>query len=302
MNIAIIGRTEMLYDTAELLAKKGHCIKIIVTSMEAVEYKKKSADFKELANRLGAEFLYNEKIDCACMTALLEKVGRIDIGISVNYVSIIPQDLIDLFPLGILNAHGGDLPRYRGNACQAWAIINGEEKIGLCIHKMDGGSLDSGDIIEREYLKLDINVRIGEVYEWMRNRIPYLFLDAVEKLEQNSHYVLEVQSKDKKDWLRCYPRQPKDGIIDWKQDSSTILRLVNASSEPFEGAYCFLNGKKMVIRRAELFSDNEHYCAVPGQVCEIGNGYFTVITGNGKLKVTCWECDEKVRSIRNRLV
>ena len=37
------------------------------------------------------------------------------------------QSTIDLFPLGIL-IHGGDLPKYRGNACQAWAIINGEEK------------------------------------------------------------------------------------------------------------------------------------------------------------------------------
>ena len=38
--------------------------------------------------------------------------------------------------------------RYRGNACQAWAILNGE-KISLCIHKMIGGELDSGDIITR---------------------------------------------------------------------------------------------------------------------------------------------------------
>ena len=30
--------------------------------------------------------------------------------------------------VGILNAHGGDLSKYRGNACQAWAILNGEKK------------------------------------------------------------------------------------------------------------------------------------------------------------------------------
>ncbi|GAB1465742.1 hypothetical protein MASR2M54_12420 [Aliarcobacter cryaerophilus] len=51
-----------------------------------------------------------------------------EIAVSLNYSSIISQNVIDLFPLGVLNAHGGDLPRYRGNACQAWAIINGEEK------------------------------------------------------------------------------------------------------------------------------------------------------------------------------
>ena len=46
--------------------------------------------------------------------------------------------VISIFTLGILNAHGGDLPRYRGNACQAWAIINGEEKtyVGYSLKKI----------------------------------------------------------------------------------------------------------------------------------------------------------------------
>ena len=73
----------------------------------------------------------------------------------------IPNKIINYFNYGILNAHGGDLPRYRGNACQAWAILNGENKIGLCIHKMVGGELDSGDIISRDYLDIGENTKIG---------------------------------------------------------------------------------------------------------------------------------------------
>ena len=42
------------------------------------------------------------------------KRARADIGISVNHPGVIPQEVIDLFPLGILNALGGDLPKYRG--------------------------------------------------------------------------------------------------------------------------------------------------------------------------------------------
>lgn len=72
---------------------------------------------------------------------------------SLNYSSIISQKVIDLFPLGILNAHGGDLPKYRGNACQAWAILNGETKIGLCIHSMIGGEVDNGNIIDRKIFR-----------------------------------------------------------------------------------------------------------------------------------------------------
>ena len=91
-------------------------------------------------------------------------------GISFNYRNITTQEVIDLFPLGILNGHGGDLPRYRGNACQAWAIINGEKRIRLCVHKMVGGELDSDDIIARDYYPLGLNSRVRQVLEWIERK------------------------------------------------------------------------------------------------------------------------------------
>ncbi len=38
-----------------------------------------------------------------------------------------------------------------------------QKKIGLCVHKMQGGSLDSGDIIVREYLPININTKVTDV-------------------------------------------------------------------------------------------------------------------------------------------
>ena len=143
MKIAIIGRTELLYDTALRLKNAGHDIVCILTAKEAPEYTRKASDFRQLASDWGIPFTQGPKI--------LEhedflKSAPADIAVSINYTGVVPQAVIDTYPLGILNAHGGDLPRYRGNACQAWAILNGEERIGLCIHKMIGGELDSGDI------------------------------------------------------------------------------------------------------------------------------------------------------------
>jgi methionyl-tRNA formyltransferase len=306
MRVAVIGRTEILYNTAELLLKNGYDIPLIITAKEAPEYTKTAKDFEELAKRIGAKFIYTtrpndhikEIINCSC-----------NIGISINFPTIITQNVIDIFPLGILNAHGGDLPRYRGNACQAWAILNGEKRIGLCIHKMVGGELDSGDIIEREYLEIDINTKITKIYEWMSERIPYMFLNAIKKLEKNPTYILEKQSQDPKDALRCYPRIPDDGRIDWKKSNIEILRLINAHNKPYSGAFCFYEGKKLIIWDAELFEDEEIYLAVPGQVASVEkDGSIIVITGNGKLKIKEIEYDgfigkpaEKIKSIRRRL-
>lgn len=307
MKVAIIGRTEILYETVELLLKNGHKISLLITSKETPEYTKKLKDFEKLAQHIGAKFININNID-----DIEEEIKKVtcDIAVSLNYSSIISQNVIDLFPLGILNAHGGDLPRYRGNACQAWAILNGEERIGLCIHSMIGGEVDSGNIIDRKYIDININTKITTIYEWFNQEIPQMFLKSVQKLEQNSSYVLEVQTKDPKDALRCYPRTPEDGKIDWNKSNIEILRLINASNKPYSGAYCFYHDKKLIIWDAELFDDDEIYLAEVGQVASINKDKsITVITGSGKLKINEIEYNgfictpgEKIKSIRKRLI
>lgn len=306
MKVAIIGRTEILYETVELLLKHGYEIPLIITSKEAPEYTKTSKDFERLANKIGTKYIYTNKLD-----EYKEEIKKTncEIAVSLNYSSIISQSVIELFPLGVLNAHGGNLPRYRGNACQAWAILNGEDKIGLCIHSMIGGEVDSGNIIDREYLDIDINTKITKCWDWMSQRIPDMFLNSVKKLQKDSSYVLEIQSKDAKDALRCYPRIPEDGRIDWNKSNIEILRLINASNKPYGGAYCFYEDKKLIIWDAELSEDDENYLSVVGQVANIEkDGSIVVISGNGKLKIKEIEYDEfigkpseKIKSIRKRL-
>ncbi len=306
MKIAVIGRTEILYDTIEKLLENNHDIRLIITSVEAPEYTKTSKDFEELANEIGAKYIYTNKLD-----EFKEEIKKADyeIAISLNYSSIISQDVIDLFTFGVLNAHGGDLPRYRGNACQAWAILNGEEKIGLCIHSMIGGEIDSGNIIARKYIPISINTKISDIYTKVQNLTPDLFLEAINKLSENKYYILETQSKDPKDALRCYPRIPEDGRIDWNKSNIEILRLINASNKPYGGAYCSYEDKKLIIWNAELFEDDENYLSVVGQVANIEkDGSILVICGNGKLKINEIEYDDfigspdvKIKSIRKRL-
>lgn len=287
MNIAIIGRSEILYQTTELLVKNGYRIKLIVTAKEAPEYLKTSEDFEELSVKHGAKYLCTSRINDMESIDVIKSAGLIDMGISMNWVNIISKKVIDLFPYGSLNAHGGDLPRYRGNACQAWAIINGEERVGLCIHKMIGGELDSGDIISRDYIDININTKIEDIYKWMSEKIPQLFLDAVRKLQNNKDFVLQKQSKNAKDILRCYPRIPEDGKVDWGKSNIEILRLINASGRPYSGAFCEYLGEKMIIWDAELCEDQENVSAVPGQIKYIDkeSGYVVVITGRGKIKL-----------------
>jgi UDP-4-amino-4-deoxy-L-arabinose formyltransferase/UDP-glucuronic acid dehydrogenase (UDP-4-keto-hexauronic acid decarboxylating) len=309
MRIAIIGRSELLFETAQLLIKKGFEIPLVITSKAAPEYKIKEEDYKFFAKTNNSVFIQTGRINTEEVIKKISSLKTIDIAVSINYSGVIADEIIDLFPMGILNAHGGDLPRYRGNACQAWAIINGEKEIGLCVHKMIGGELDSGDIISKSFLPININTRVGEAYDWMEKEIPVLMLNAIDKLSKNINDV-QFQSKDPKDALRTYPRNPDDGEIDWNKDAETIIRLINASSEPFSGAFTTYNGEKLIIWRASLYIDNENYCAIPGQIAKINkdSGSIIVITGKGKVEIKEIEINgvrtepaNIIKSIRKRL-
>ena len=305
MRVAIIGRTEILYDTVNLLLKNGHTITCILTNKEAPEYTKTVADYEALATSLLVPFASTAQI--AKVKAMLEASSS-DIGVSFNYAGVIPKEIIDLFPMGILNAHGGDLPRYRGNACQAWAILNGEDKVGLCIHRMIGGELDSGDIIARDYFAIDASTKVTKVWEWLNLQIPKLFVQAIDNLSIDPDYIIETQSKNPIDVHRCYPRKPEDGRIYWHQSALDILRLINASNKPYAGAFCDYEGSPFIIWDAVIVSEYEKFSAVPGQVTRIDDVFVEVACGDGKLRILSVEYlgmvespNYWIKSIRKRL-
>ncbi len=305
MRIAIIGRTQVLYDTALLLRKSGYDIICILTAKEAPEYTRTARDFAELAHQWQVPFAQGPRI--AEHIEFLRECGA-DIGVSINYTGVVPQEVIDLFPLGILNAHGGDLPRYRGNACQAWAILNGESRIGLCIHRMVGGELDSGDIVAREYMNIDSRTKVGQTWRWMTERTPHLMLQAVNALANDPQFLVERQSTNPADALRCYPRTPDDGRIQWDRPALDVLRLINASGRPYAGAFCQMEAGRMVVWEAELGNMQERFLAVPGQITRIGVDHVEVACREGMVRLTEVELKGEVappsrfiRSLRTRL-
>ncbi len=306
MKVAIIGRTEILYDSTLVLKQNGHDISCILTAKEAPEYTRTSKDFQLLAKQWGIPFAQGPYISDHVQFL---KDSKSDIAVSMNYTGLVPQEIIDIFPLGILNSHGGDLPRYRGNACQAWAILNGETRVGLCIHKMIGGELDSGDIIARDYMSINHNTKITTIWNWMAQQTPHLFVESLKKLSFDTNYILERQSKNPRDALRCYPRKPEDGRIDWNQSAIDILRLINASNKPYAGAYCEYKGEKLIIWEASLVEDEEIFLAVPGQITHHGHASVEVACGSGKIKLDLVEINncvsvpaQFISSIRIRLL
>ena len=76
---------------------------------------------------------------------------------------------------------------------------------------MVGNELDNGDIIAKDYIKINDNTKITEFLNWIKINTKIMYLNVINKLEEKPNFILEKQSKNVKDILRCYPRQPQDG-------------------------------------------------------------------------------------------
>lgn len=310
MKFIAIGRTEILLESATNLIQNGHDMQLMITCpSEQYQYSKNEKDFLDYCADKDLECIVTNDINSE---EIIQKIKLLnpDIGISYNWKTLIKRETIDIFPLGILNSHSGDIPRYKGNAVRNWAIVSGEEYMGLTIHQMSE-KLDDGPIVIKKNCKINEATSIKNLYDFVSENTPKLFLDAVNGLEKGTLTPV-APSDNLEDHLRCFPRLPIDSEIDWNLPAKKIEQLIRASSEPFSGAYTFLDYNKLIIWEATVFKPEYNYLATPGQVVErrISKGEVLVSTGsdflvikkvsiNGGKKIT--KPTEIIKSIRTRL-
>lgn len=77
-----------------------------------------------------------------------------EIGISWMYAQILPEALLAAIPRGVLNMHGGTLPAYRGASVLLWAIVSGEERLGITWHSLVK-EVDAGPIWAESSIAID---------------------------------------------------------------------------------------------------------------------------------------------------
>ena len=81
----------------------------------------------------------------------LERIAalRPDLILSVYYRNMIGTKILALAPLGAFNLHGSLLPKYRGRAPINWAVLHGEPRIGMSLHRMVKAP-DAGAVVDQE--------------------------------------------------------------------------------------------------------------------------------------------------------
>lgn len=283
MKVLAIGRSEYLLNAIERVANQ-HEVVAIVTGPATAESLAKEADFSQMAQRLGSVFHCASTIDDAVLE-LCRSVGA-DVAISVNWMSVIGAPFIELFPHGVLNAHCGDLPDYRGNAILNWAILRAEKSIVVSVHKMVAGELDVGDIYAQCEFEIASEDDVGDLVKKLGGVTPDLFTRALSNLAEG-RCIRTLQEVKARVGFRCYPRLPIDGCVNWHASATDIDRLIKASARPYPGAYtCVVEDgriRKLKLWKSRMIVESTLDVGVPGHVLrnDRSSGETHVLTGKG---------------------
>lgn len=80
----------------------------------------------------------------------------------------------------------------------------------------------------------------------------------------------------------------KDGLIDWRMTTDSILRLVRALTKPYVGAHAVYQENDYIIWKAETVNSDltKIKNIEPGKVIETSGQTFTVKTGDTLIKIT----------------
>jgi methionyl-tRNA formyltransferase len=162
--------------------------------------------------------------------------------IVVAYGRIIPQWMIDLPPLGNLNAHASLLPNYRGAAPIQWAIANGETVTGVTTMRIDAG-LDTGDML----LQSEISIAADDTAVTLSPKLAQLgaalMVETLQRLEAGK---LTATPQDESRASLAPILKKEDGRIDFARSAQEIHNRLRGF-QPWPGAFTSFRGKSLAI-------------------------------------------------------
>ena len=239
MRVVLFGYGEMGCTGLEFLLAQGEEIAAVVTHRDDPREKRWFRSLADLSVETGTPVFIGEEID---LRNVVGKLGP-DLILSFYYRRMIPTRVLSLAPKGALNLHGSKLPRLRGRAPLNWALVECEKETGVTLHHMVAEP-DAGDIVAQRSWRIGPRDTAKNLFDRAVAETRLLLADIWPALRAGTAPRIP---QDPNQATYRGRRTPEDGRIDWNQPAVRIDGLVRAVTDPFPGAFTFLQGEKLLI-------------------------------------------------------
>jgi methionyl-tRNA formyltransferase len=206
-----------------------------------------------------------------------------DVAVVVAFGQILPPAVLAVPLRGSINVHASLLPRYRGAAPVAWAIIRGERETGISTFQMDAG-MDTGPVLLRRATAIGPDETAGELTERLAVLGAETLLETLDRLDGLAPHPQDSRAATLAPRLR-----KEDGPLDWTEPAVGLAARIRGLN-PWPGAETFTPGTpgppgapgtlggRLLIWRAQAMPGQ----AEPGVLTPAGR-HLAVGTGAGLL-------------------
>ena len=203
---------------------------------------------------------------------------RPEVIVVAAFGQLLTQEVLDLPPHGCLNVHASLLPRWRGAAPVATAILSGDQITGVTIMKLDAG-LDTGPIVAQAKEP----IRPDDTRASLSKRLCEMGADfLVETLPAylEGEFVPQPQNEEEATYADRLCKE--DGRLKWSLSALELDRHIRAF-KPWPGTFTTWQGQRFKVLQAEPLPDWQGDAA-PGTVIELEDGV-AVAAGKGALRL-----------------
>ena len=166
-----------------------------------------------------------------------------DVLVVAAYGQILPRTLLDGHRFGGVNVHASRLPRWRGAAPIARAMLAGDPSVGVCIMRMEAG-LDTGPVYATRVVPIDAEATAAGLTETLAIAGAEELVAVLAALERGTA-VATPQPEDGVTYAARLTRE--DGLLDWSaRTAEEVDRMVRALT-PWPGVTGDLAGVEVRI-------------------------------------------------------
>lgn len=237
--------------------------------------------FRAAAERAGVRFDQPCRINDPAFAEKLRAFGARAL-VSIQYDQILGGALLRGLPCPALNLHFSLLPRHRGVAPIAWAILCGDSEAGATLHQMVV-DIDAGELVEQRRVPIHPDDSARDLYERVS--------DAAGALFEASHPFPDELLRARRAQTGEDSYHPAGAFdfsrraVDWKRDVRELQRWLRAMIfPPHQLPEARLGGRTLRIERvgAEVGSRVD---APPGSVVAVHAGVLEVAAGSGTVRL-----------------
>jgi len=216
-----------------------------------------------------------------------------DLIVIAAYGQILRQPVLDIPRRGVLNVHASLLPRHRGAAPVAAAILAGDKETGVTIMRTEL-ALDAGPILVQRRVPISPHDTAGTLTERLAEAGADLVMEVLPAWLEGS---LSPTPQDASQATYAPALRKEDGRVDWGLPAEDVWRRVRAFA-PWPGAFTYLDGKPLrLLDTWPLAVDHQGQPAGTVVPCPLGaaapeqaglpvrQAGFAVVTGRGLLAI-----------------